>query len=140
MQVATLAIQNSVDRSHLGTATSSATFFRSLGSSLGGAVFGTVLTTRLTAHLHQLLPAIKNSGTVVSNSLQGGTQALAHAPAIVRHDVLLAFVRSFHDMFLIAIPFAVAAFVTALFLRETPLRGSARGVAEGSALEAKTTH
>ncbi|HEX5455983.1 MAG TPA: MDR family MFS transporter [Candidatus Saccharimonadales bacterium] len=135
IQVATLAIQNSVDRKHLGTATSSATFFRSLGGSLGGALFGTVLISRLTHHLQDLLPAVKDSGKIVTSSLQGGTQALAHAPQAVRDDVLLAFVRSFHEMFLVAIPFALAAFITALFLRETPLHTGARGVAEGSAFE-----
>lgn len=135
MQVATLAIQNSVERRVLGTATSAATFFRSMGSALGGAVFGTILTSRLTAHLEQLLPVIKGSKNFVTSSLQGGTQSLAHAPAIIRHDALLAFAKSFHDMFLLAIPFSLAAFLVALFLRETPLRGSALGVAEASALE-----
>jgi EmrB/QacA subfamily drug resistance transporter len=135
IQVATLAIQNSVDRKHLGTATSSATFFRSLGGALGGAVFGTVLISRLTHHLESLLPAAKDSSKIVTSSLQGGTQALAHAPQAVRDDVLLAFSRSFHDMFLVAIPFALAAFVTALFLREAPLHTGARGMAEGSAFE-----
>jgi EmrB/QacA subfamily drug resistance transporter len=135
MQIPTLAIQNSVARENMGTATSSATFFRSMGGALGGALFGTILTSRLTHHLQTLIPAAHSGGDIVNKSLQGGTQALAHAPAAVREDVLLAFVQSFHDMFLLAIPFALAAFVTSLFLRETPLRTTARGVAEGSALE-----
>lgn len=135
MQVATLAIQNSVERKNLGTATSSATFFRSMGSALGGAVFGTILTSRLTNHLEKLLPAAHGHGNIANSALQGGTQALTHVSAVVRHDVLLAFVQSFHDMFLLAMPFTVAAFIVALFLRETPLRSSGRQEAEGSALE-----
>lgn len=130
MQVATLAIQNSVDRKVLGTATSSVVFFRSLGGSLGGAIFGTILVSRLTYHIGELIPSsMKGGSKVISASLSGGSQALAQAPAMVRHDVLLAFVRSFHDMFLIVIPFALAAFVVALFLRETPLRDSSHGEA-----------
>lgn len=136
MQVPTLAIQNSVDRSVLGTATSSATFFRSLGSALGGAVFGTILTSRLTHHLSELLPAGLHSAQITSVALKGGSAALSHAPAAVRHTVDLAFVRSFHDLFLIGIPFVLAAFGTGLFLRETPLRDAGRGVAEGEALKA----
>lgn len=135
MQVPTLAIQNTVNRKFMGTATSSATFFRSMGSALGGAIFGTILISRLTHHLETLLPGAKGAGHIVSSSLQGGTSALAGAPAFVRNDVMQAFVNSFHDMFLLAIPFSIAAFLTALFLRETPLRNSAKGVAEGSALE-----
>jgi len=134
MQIPTLAIQNSVERSRMGTATSSATFFRSIGSAFGGAIFGTILITRLNHHLIELLPSTRSSN-VVTASLQGGAQALAHTPTALREDVLLAFVRSFQDMFLLAIPFALAAFVVALFLRETPLRGPGRGVAEATALE-----
>jgi hypothetical protein len=38
--------------------------------------------------------------------------------------VLHAYVASFHDMFMMAIPFALAAFAVSLFLREAPLRDS----------------
>ncbi|NED87263.1 MFS transporter, partial [Streptomyces sp. SID11233] len=40
MQVLTIAVQNTVDYSDLGAATSGVTFFRTLGSSFGTAVFG----------------------------------------------------------------------------------------------------
>jgi EmrB/QacA subfamily drug resistance transporter len=125
MQVATLAVQNSVERSQLGTATSSTTFFRTIGSSLGGAIFGTILISRLTHHLTQTLPAATASHISTNNILSGGTSQIAHLPAAAQHDIFLAFVRSFHDMFLIGIPFAAAAFVIALFLRESPLRETA---------------
>jgi MFS family permease len=124
MQVATLAVQNSVKREQLGTATSSTTFFRSIGSSLGGAVFGTVLLSRLSHHLGQNLPVSAGQHLSTSSIAANGTAGLQHLPTAVQHDILLAFANSFHDMFLIGIPFALAAFVVALFLRETPLRGS----------------
>jgi len=123
LQVMTVAVQNSVDRKHLGAATSVIIFFRSVGSSLGAALFGAVLTARLTHHLQQLLPA---SGHVhlTSNSLQSGANQLHKLPPSVVHLVLEAFARSFHDIFLIGIPFSLAAFVVALFLREKPLSTS----------------
>jgi len=124
MQVATLAVQNSVKREQLGTATSSTTFFRSIGSSLGGAIFGTVLISRLTHHLSQNLPAAASQHLSSSSIAANGTAGLQHVPPAIQHDILLSFVNSFHDMFLIGIPFALGAFVVALFLRETPLRGS----------------
>jgi hypothetical protein len=125
MQVATLAVQNSVDRSRLGTATSSTTFFRTIGSSLGGAIFGTILIARLTHHLHQALPASAAGKVSISSITSGGTSQIAHLAPNLQHGILESFVHSFHDMFLIGIPFALAAFVAALFLREQPLRGSA---------------
>ena len=127
MQIMTLAIQNSVDRSDLGTATSSATFFRSLGSSFGGAIFGTILISRLTHHLHEVLPGAADKINI--NSIQSGAN-LHSLPPGVSHQVFEAFVRSFHDMFLLAIPFALLAFVAALFLRETPLRSTHEPVPE----------
>jgi EmrB/QacA subfamily drug resistance transporter len=122
MQVMTLAIQNSVDRSELGTATSSVTFFRSIGSSFGGAIFGTILISRLTHHLAEVLPSTATSHITVGSIQSGG--GLQNASPQMAHAVLEAFVRSFHDMFLYAIPVALLAFVVAWFLREVPLKTS----------------
>jgi len=124
MQVMTLAIQNSVSHSDLGTATSSATFFRSLGSSFGGALFGAILISRLTKHLSQLLPAQAAGSHLSIKGIQTGAAGIHSLPPTVANDVLHAFVSSFHDMFLLTIPFALLAFVVALFLKEVPLRSS----------------
>ncbi|HEY8998908.1 MAG TPA: MDR family MFS transporter [Candidatus Saccharimonadales bacterium] len=132
MQVMTLAVQNSAERKDLGTATSTATFFRTIGSSFGGAIFGAILTSRLTHHLHELLPA---DAHVTSSSLQQSTSMLASLPPQISHDILTAFARSFHDVFLASIPLALLAFVVALFLHEAPLRESTREMAEGESLE-----
>jgi EmrB/QacA subfamily drug resistance transporter len=115
MQVATLAVQNSTSPDKLGVATSTVTFFRSIGGSLGGAIFGTVLISRLTHYIHQSLPQIGD----VSNIKATG---LSSVPPQAMHAVQQAYVSSFHDMFLLAIPFTAAAFVVALTMRETPLR------------------
>ena len=128
MQVATLAVQNSVKRAELGTATSSTTFFRSIGSSLGGAVFGTVLIARLTHHLQQTLPATLAHSSTAANIAENGPSQLQHVAPLIRQDILQAYVHSFHDMFLLGIPFALAAFVVALTLREVPLRSSTHSV------------
>lgn len=135
IQVATLAVQNSVKRRDMGVATSATAFFRTIGSSLGGAVFGTILISRLTRHLMQNLPTSAISHISVHGIAANGTANLAHLPAAVQHDIMLSFINSFHDMFLIGIPFALAAFVVALFLRETPLRDSTKDMAEGGAFE-----
>lgn len=125
MQVTILSVQNSVERQQMGTATSSVTFFRTIGSSLGGAIFGTVLLSRLNSHLAQALPAGTAKHIPINEITTSGTSQIHHLPPAIQHDILSAFVNSFHDMFLFGIPFALAAFIAALFLRETPLRGSA---------------
>jgi EmrB/QacA subfamily drug resistance transporter len=133
MPVLTLAVQNAVDRKHLGAATSSVTFFRSIGSSLGAAIFGAILANRLTHHLLQTLPA--SAAATVGKHLSTGAAGLHQLSPEVLAKVLAAFAHSFHDVFLVGIPFAVAAFVVALFLHETPLRESAKSEAAGEGLE-----
>ncbi len=125
MQVPTLAVQNAVGMQQMGTATSATTFFRSIGSAFGGAIFGTILISRLTANIKLLLPSgMVHSAALSISGLVNGNISLANQPPSIRHDIFLAYVRSFHDMFLIGLPFVVAAFVIALALRETPLRTS----------------
>lgn len=128
MQVTTLAVQNTVARKELGTATSAVTFFRNIGSSLGAAVFGTILTARLTSHMNMLLPG--QSGTIDINQLQGSADQLQQIPPMVLSAILEAFTRAFQDLFIWAIPFALTGFVLSLFLREHPLRTTHHDPAE----------
>jgi EmrB/QacA subfamily drug resistance transporter len=134
MQVPTLAVQNSVDRKDMGAATSVVTFFRSMGSSFGTAVFGAVLTARLTHYLLLYLPA-SASGHLSTKSIQQSTAGLKTLPPSVMHDILEAFSRSFHDVFLWTLPFSILTFGVAFLLRETPLKTHTRETAEGEALE-----
>lgn len=128
MPVMTLAVQNGVDRKDLGTATSSVTFFRSIGSSLGAAMFGAILINRLTAHLGNALPG--TVGKTAAKSLSSSAAGLHNLPSSEVHIILTAFAQAFSDVFLIGIPFAILAFIVSLFLKETPLSNSTREQAE----------
>lgn len=134
MQVMTLAVQNSVDRKDMGTATSVVTFFRSMGASFGTAIFGAILTARLSHYLIQDLPASVSSH-ISTKSLEQSTSSMAHIPAGILHDVLVAFSSAFHDVFLITVPFALLTFAISFFLRETPLKTSTKETAEGESFE-----
>lgn len=125
MQVMTLAVQNSVDRKDLGTATSVVIFFRTIGSSLGAAIFGAILTSRLTHHLQETVRASQNLHLTAQN-LSAAPKVLKALPLAVHQGILEAFARSFHDVFLFGIPFSLAAFVVSLMLRETVLKNSTR--------------
>ena len=118
MQVATLAVQNSTSPDKLGVATSTVTFFRSIGGSLGGAIFGSVLVARLAQHIQESLPQATGMADVAKST------GLTNIPPEAQYAVSQAYVSSFHDMFLMAIPFALAALVVAVTMREAPLRDS----------------
>ena len=121
MQTVLTAVQNAVEFRDLGTATSSVTFFRQMGGSVGAAVFGAVLSSRLAHYLTEALAQAgirSGAGEVNANDVQ----AIQHLAEPVRGVVLGAFAKALDNVFLVGVPFIVAAFVVALFLREAPLR------------------
>jgi EmrB/QacA subfamily drug resistance transporter len=134
MQVATLAVQNSVDRIYLGTATAATTFFRSIGASLGAAIFGAILVSRLKVNLQAALPGTPAAKHLAA-SIQTSTAQLAHLPVEIQQAILGAFAKSFSEVFYWGIPFAVVALIIALFLRDAPLSDRAKGIAEGEGFE-----
>lgn len=128
IQVTTLAAQNCSPPQDIGTATSTVTFFRSMGGSFGTAIFGAILTSHLTTHLAATgLPALS------ARTLNGGAAQIHALPPAIAARTLQAFALSFQDIFLWSIPFLAVAFVVSLFLREVPLRKFERKVAEGEA-------
>ena len=121
MQVLVLVVQNDAPRRDVGVATSTATFFRSIGGSLGVALFGAIFASRL-AHELTTLPG------AAAAHLSGGVNvspAQVHAlPAVVRHDFLLAFVDALQPVFLVGAALTAVTFVFAWLLKEIPLRAT----------------
>jgi MFS family permease len=132
MQTIVIALQNSVEFKDMGVATSSNTFFRSLGSVFGTAIFGSILTNRLAHYLTENLATLKATNptamTMADSEIVRGisenTSLIAKLSPAVQTTVLDAFVSSFHIVFLAAAPVTALGFICALFLRETPLRTS----------------
>jgi len=118
MPILTVAVQNSVEFRDLGVASSAIVFFRSLGGSVGAAVFGAVFIARLDTRLAQQVPGL--SGGV--NEIIDTPQRVAGLPFPLREGVRASYATSMHEIFLIAVPVALAAFVLAWFLREYKLR------------------
>jgi EmrB/QacA subfamily drug resistance transporter len=122
MQVVVTAVQNSVDRKHMGVATASVAFFRSMGAAIGTALLGAILNLRLKHHLSELLGAVQShapSGTIETNDVT----AIKALPEPIKSLVLEAFTRAMDDVFLVGVPFMAVAFVVALTMKEKPLRG-----------------
>lgn len=139
MQVLVLAVQNAVEHRDLGTATSAATFFRSMGGALGVAVFGAVLSDRLGTHIPARLAAA-GVAPPAGGDLLGTPDAIAALPTPVRDAVLGGFADSLSDIYLLAVPIALLGFLVVLFLPELSLRTSVRGhervVTDGEAVSA----
>ena len=123
MQVLVLAVQNAVDYSLLGAATSGVTLARGIGGSLGAAVFGTIFTTRLRAELHHVL-----SGSLEALIAKGGRLTgaqVASMPAPGRLAYKQAYVQALRPVFLVAAGMTAVGFALSLRLRERPLRATA---------------
>src|SRR6476469_7626366 len=119
MQVLVIAVQNAVDYSDLGVATSGATLFRLVGGSLGTAILGAIFAHRLNVNLARLLP-----GGAGGAPLGGGmpTEALSRMPEAARSAYLQAFTASLSTVFLVATVICATGFLLAWMLPERPLR------------------
>ncbi|WP_327267652.1 MFS transporter [Streptomyces sp. NBC_01218] len=128
MQVLTIAVQNTVDYSDLGTATSGVTFFRTLGSSFGTAVFGTIYANSLEPNLRQGVDeAARAGGDPAKVSVAAQNPVSLHAlPDAQSAPIVQAYADTIHTVFLWTVPVALIGFVVALFLKEVKLRDSAR--------------
>jgi Major Facilitator Superfamily len=126
MQVLTIVVQSAVPYADLGVATSGVSFLRTLGSCFGVAVFGTIYT-------HVLSGKVASAGAQLPAGIDPRTlttPAGVHAlPDPVKSLVVDAYASALHTVFLWAVPVAIVAVLLALFLKEVPLRDTARAAA-----------
>jgi EmrB/QacA subfamily drug resistance transporter len=127
MQVLVVVVQNAAPRRDVGVATSTATFFRSMGGSLGVALFGAIFAARLTSELIRL-PAAASSG--LTGSVDISPTEIHALPPGVRHEFLLAFVNSLQPVFLLGAGLAAVAFALSWLLAEVPLRDTLQDAAD----------
>lgn len=120
MQVLVLAVQNAVAYEDLGVATSSAILFRSVGGSVGVSLFGALFASALA---QRLATAGKAGAQMISFSSPSAIQAM---PDAVRGPYLEAFAGALHPIFLLAACLGLLAFLLTFFLKEIPLRTTAR--------------
>ena len=125
MQNLVLAVQNVVEPRDLGSASSFVAFARSLGGAIGVSALGAVLGHRVTSHLTSGLRSAGIDPAAAARSLGSSTGVpdLATIPEPVRSVVQAAYGSSIAEVFLIAAPFALFAFVITFFFKERALRG-----------------
>jgi hypothetical protein len=124
MQIVVTAAQNSAPRQHMGIATSTMTFFRSMGGAVGTALFGAVLTSRLEAHLTETIPHATNAVVAKLARAANSVQALHALPRPQPSGwALVSLVEAMDDVFLVAIPFLAVALLLAIITPEQRLGG-----------------
>jgi len=117
MQVLILTVQNTVDFTDLGVATSGVTFFRTLGSSFGAAIFGSLFANFLGARIG---PALAAAGAPARAA--ESPQELHRLSPEMAAPIIDAYADALGRVFLYAAPVAAVGFLLALMLKEVPLR------------------
>jgi len=136
MQMLVISVQNALPPKDMGVATSSVTFFRSMGGTFGAAIALSVLFSTLTTNIQERAVQAQLPQEVLNRfsnaSALNDTGVIATLPAAVRQVVLQGFADSMSSVFLTVAVLLVPAFVLALFIKEVPLRATA-GIAGAQA-------
>ncbi|AXE53790.1 MDR family MFS transporter [Aurantimicrobium sp. MWH-Uga1] len=149
MQTLTVASQNSVGPRDIGVATSSSTFFRTMGGTAGTAILFSVLfnaipealksaftTPSITAGVAKALadPAVTQDPanaaiieiykdpTAIGSSLNGDTSFLVGANEALAKPFLVGFADATVQVYWIGLVVVTIAFILSWFLKATPLR------------------
>ncbi|MGY5008270.1 MFS transporter [Streptomyces sp. 900105755] len=140
MQNLVLCTQNQVAPSDLGSASSTVTFFRSLGGAVGVSALGAVMANRIT---HYVTDGIASLSPKYQAALAGSSSStdsipdLGKYPKPLRTLVESAYGHAIADVFMIAGGLAALAFLISLFIKEVPLRtkGALAQAAEAESTE-----
>ena len=128
MQVLTLVVQNAVPMRQMGVATSSVTFFRSMGGTIGASALGAVLTARLAVEFPRFVPrtSVAGGGDKASQLIQSpqALNALKRTKPALHEGIIQAYSHAIDRMFLVALPVSILSIVVALFIKQVQLRGS----------------
>ncbi|MEU1301794.1 MFS transporter [Streptomyces shenzhenensis] len=124
MQNLVLCTQNQVEPGDLGSASSTVTFFRSLGGAVGVSALGAVMSHRITDYVKDGLAGLSPK-YAQGMSGSGSTDSIPDMnalPAPLRTVMESAYGHGIADVFLIAACLAAVAFLITLFIKEVPLR------------------
>jgi EmrB/QacA subfamily drug resistance transporter len=136
MQVLVVAVQNSVPYSQLGTATSTATFFRTIGGSFGVSGLGVVFNNRLLSSLKAHATAARLIG-LSGSSVTANPAQINRFPPAERVVFVNAFSHALQGVFLVAVPFAILACLLSFIMKEIPLRTTSNVLSGPGALDEK---
>ncbi|GAA2570891.1 hypothetical protein GCM10010435_51360 [Winogradskya consettensis] len=123
MQPMITAVQNAVSPREIGVATSSVTFFRSMGGTLGTAIFLSVLFNVLPSKISHAYADAKvqfPGGTSAGGDLSD-TSFINKLPEALAHPFKVGFSDGIQVVFLLAFAVMIIGLIVVLFLPEIPL-------------------
>ncbi|WP_405992253.1 MFS transporter [Streptomyces sp. NBC_00986] len=126
MQNLVLSTQNQVTPKDLGAASSTVSFFRSLGGAVGVGVLGSVMSGRITHYAKDTVASLDPQSQAAAAKAVGSSALpdMDALPSTVRTWLESAYGHGIADVFLYAAPFALIAFIVVMFIKEVPLRTS----------------
>jgi len=126
MQTLVISVQNALPPRDMGIATSSVTFFRSMGGTFGvaaalallfGSLAGNIQDRARAAHLPpEIIEKFKHATALNDTSI------IKTLPPVIRRVVLEGFADSMHTVFVAVFVMLIPAFVLSFFIKEVPLR------------------
>jgi EmrB/QacA subfamily drug resistance transporter len=124
MQNLVLCVQNQVAPGDLGSASSTVTFFRSLGGAVGISALGAIMATRINDYVRDGLVGLGPGAAEMAPSVSSSSAIpdLSKLPGPIRTVVESAYGHGIADVFLMTAPLAAIAFLLVLFIKEVPLR------------------
>jgi EmrB/QacA subfamily drug resistance transporter len=124
MQNLVLVVQNAVSQREIGAGSALIAFFRSMGGAIGVSVLGALLATRARDGIAEGLGAI---GADAPGAASGQVPDIASLPHPVALVVEHAYGVGVGEIFLVAAPLGLLAFVAVALMREVPL-GTRSGI------------
>ncbi|OIK24524.1 MFS transporter [Streptomyces malaysiense] len=124
MQNLVLSTQNQVAPNDLGAASSTVSFFRSLGGAVGVGVLGSIMSDRISHYARNSIGELGIKERMAAAKAVGGGELpdMNSLPLPIRHWLESAYGHGIADVFLYAAPCALVAFVVVMFIKEVPLR------------------
>lgn len=140
MQNLVLVTQNTVKPTEMGVASSTVTFFRTIGGTAGMSAMGAMLANQVAAHIKEGLDALPEKDLAGANVLAGGKlPKIADLSEPLRVVVESAYGIGIGNIFLAVSPVAIIALVAICFLPNIPL-GTKSNAERISELSDPATH
>ena len=134
MQTLVISVQNALPPKDMGVATSSVTFFRSMGATFGVAVALSILFGSLASNIKDRAVAAHLPAALIGRfhnaSALNDTSVIRTLPPALRRVILQGFADSMDTVFLTVFFLLLPAIVLACFIKEVPLRTVAGIAAE----------
>ncbi|WP_306324083.1 MULTISPECIES: MFS transporter [unclassified Streptomyces] len=140
MQNLVLCTQNQVAPQDLGSASSTVSFFRSLGGAVGVSALGSVMSTRISHYAKDSIGDLDPQSRAAAAKSMGGSSLpdMNSLPGPIRNWLEAAYGHGIADIFLYVAPIAFLAVIATIFIKEVPLRttGALEQAAQGDSTPA----